>query len=83
MYIKLCDRCGRKTDNQPAFLVPVAKESNNATTQVNGQWFGKPITLCNNCISDFENFRLTHERFNGRLVEEDNFEGKEKYQIKF
>jgi len=83
MYIKLCDRCGRKTDNKPAFLIPATKGANNGTLQVNGEWFGEPVTLCNNCLIDFEDFRLNHENFNRCLTEEDNFEGKKRCQIKF
>ena len=79
MYIKLCDRCGRKTDNKPAFLIP----DKSGSLQVNGEWFGEPVILCNNCLIDFEDFRVNHENFNRCLTEENNFEGKKRCQIKF
>ncbi len=78
MYIKLCDRCGRKTDNKPAFLLLATKGANNGIVQVGGEWFGESVTLCNNCLIDFEDFRLNHENFNKYLTEEDNFENKGK-----
>ncbi len=81
MYIKLCDRCGRKTNNKPAFLIPT--KTNNGSLQINGEWFGEPVILCNNCLIDFEDFLYDHESFNKHLTEEDNFEGKERCQIKF
>lgn len=71
MYIKLCDRCGRVTNNGPAFLLPTDKE--HGTYQYNGTWFGdKGVVLCNNCLDDFEKFRTEHEIFNrnGRLIYE-------------
>ena len=78
MYIKFCDRCGRKTDNKPAFLLPT---KNGGSYQVNGQWFGEPIILCNNCLIDFEDFRVKHESFNKQFIEEDNFKEKERCRI--
>lgn len=66
MYIKLCDRCGRVTKNGPAFLLP---DYENGHYQFNGVWFGdNGVTLCNNCLDDFENFRTEHERFNNTFT---------------
>lgn len=80
MYIQLCDRCGRKTKNGPAFLLPT--DPGQGSLQVNGVWFGRDtVTLCNNCLIDFEDFRVKHESFNKQFVEEGNFEGKERCQI--
>ena len=80
MYIRLCDRCGRKTNNKAAFATSVNRE--NGTVMIDGVWFGETIVLCNNCLKDFEDFRYNHERFNKHLTEEDNFEGKERCRIK-
>lgn len=79
MYIKVCDRCGRKTNNKTTFFLL----SDSGSIQIYEGQFGEPITLCNNCLIDFEDFRYNHERFNKQLTEEDNFEGKERCQIKF
>ena len=79
MYVQLCDRCRRKTNNKPAFLMPVSKD--DGYYQVGGVWFGDPIILCNNCLFEFNEFRCKHENFNLRFVEEDNFDGKEKIKI--
>lgn len=82
MYIKLCDRCGRVTENGPAFLLPSDRE--HGSYQVNGTWFGdKAVCLCNNCLDDFEKFRTEHEVFNhdGRLIHERD-KNLEKYSIK-
>lgn len=79
MEIIVCDRCGRKTKNGPAFI-PQDKAGNY---RIENYYFGKPVILCNNCLIDFEDFRLNHESFNRYLTEEDNFEGKERCQIKF
>ena len=79
MEIIVCDRCGRKTKNGPAFL----PREQNGLYHVESCYFGKPVILCNNCLIDFEDFRLNHESFNKCLTEEDNFEGKERCQIKF
>lgn len=63
MYIKLCDRCGRVTQNRVAFLLPSKNPS--GSYQFNGVWFGdNGITLCNNCLEDFEKFRVEHDNFN-------------------
>ena len=79
MYIQICDRCGRKTNNTPAFLLPVTKEK--GSYQVNRAWL-EPVVLCNNCLHEFNDFlRFVHERFNTSYIEEDNFEEKEKCQI--
>lgn len=70
MYVQLCDRCGRKTKNGPAFLLP-EKSSLTGSYQINGTWFdSKTICLCNNCLEDFETFRTVHERFNTFFEEE-------------
>ena len=67
MYIKLCDRCGRVTKNRVAFLLP--NEPGTGCYQFDGVWFGNNgITLCNNCLDDFENFRTEHERFNNTFT---------------
>ena len=64
MYIKLCDRCGRVTENRVNFLLP-NKNQTTGSLQFNGVWFGdEGITLCNNCLDDFEKFRTEHESFN-------------------
>jgi len=73
MYIKLCDRCGRVTENRVAFLLPTKNPP--GTYQYNGVWFDdNGVTLCNNCLEDFEKFRIEHERFNNlnKLEYEDN-----------
>lgn len=68
MWIKICDRCGRKTKNNAAFLSPVSKEE--GSLNVDNTWFGKPIVLCNNCLEDFDKFRYNHHRFNTVFDEE-------------
>ena len=57
--------------------------SNSGSTQIYEGQFGEPITLCNNCLIDFEDFRYNHQSFNKQLTTEDDFEGKERCQIKF
>ena len=79
MEIIVCDRCGRKTKNGPAFLL----QEKTGPYLVGTYRFGNPVILCNNCLIDFEDFRLNHKSFNKQLAIEDNFEGKEKCQIKF
>lgn len=79
MYIKLCDRCGRKTNNKTTFFFL----TDSGSTKIYEGQFGEPIILCNNCLIDFENFLYDHESFNKHLTGEDNFEGKERCQIKF
>ena len=65
MYIKLCDRCGRVTKNKVAFLLPSKDLSGVGAYQYNGVWFDdNGVTLCNNCLDDFEKFRTEHEVFN-------------------
>ena len=66
MYIQLCDRCGRKTNNKAAFATPADRE--NGTLMINGVWFGETVVLCNNCLRDFEDFRYNHERFNSNFI---------------
>ena len=66
MYIQLCDRCGRKTNNKPAFALPVDRD--HGSLMINNAWFGETITLCNNCLKDFEEFRYKHDRFNKNLT---------------
>lgn len=68
MTRNFCDRCGRETRNKAAFLVPCNKDY--ASIQVNGVWFGDPITLCKSCLDDFEKFRIEHQSFN-RILEKD------------
>ena len=82
MYIKLCDRCGRVTENGPAFLLPTDKE--HGTYQYDGIWFGdKAVCLCNNCLHDFEKFRTNHEIFNQPLkLTYELDKNLEKYNIK-
>ena len=63
MYIKLCDRCGRVTGNRAALLLP-SKIGEQGGYQYNGVWFGEGVTLCNNCLDDFEKFYTEHEVFN-------------------
>ena len=63
MYIKLCDRCGRVTQNGMAFLLPV--NAKDGTYQINGTWFGnKGMILCNNCSGVFETYLNFDEKFN-------------------
>ena len=69
MYIQLCDRCGRKTNNKAAFATPVKQE--DGTLMIGGVWFGQPVVLCNNCIKDFEEFRYMHDKFNSHFIEEE------------
>ena len=72
MYIKLCDRCGRVTENKVAFLLP-NKDQSDGSYYWGGVWFGNNgVCLCNNCLDDFEKFKTEHEVFNhdGRLVYE-------------
>ena len=64
MYIKLCDRCGRVTKNKIAFLLP-EEDQTTGSYQFNGTWFcDRGITLCNNCLEEFEKFRTEHNHFN-------------------
>ena len=70
MYIKFCDRCGRKTNNGLAFLIPTTREK--GTYSVDNTWFGEGICLCNNCLNEFDKWRVNHDRFNKNFVEEDN-----------
>jgi hypothetical protein len=72
MYIKICDRCGRKTKNGPAFLVPTNEEHGHYHLQ--GTWFGEPIVLCNNCLMDFDEFKHTHSNHNFCIEEEESIE---------
>lgn len=67
MYIKVCDRCGKQTNNKPAFLTPTDEE--NGSLHINGQWFGNDITLCDECLKDFDNFRYNHKKFKIKWVE--------------
>ena len=67
MYIKLCDRCGRPTNNNAAILTPSTKE--NGSLHIGGTWFGNDITLCDDCIEDFENFMKNHKHFTIEWVE--------------
>jgi hypothetical protein len=67
MEIILCDRCGRKTKNGPAFLLP-----DKDGIVMFGKPFGTPIVLCNNCLKDFDTFRLEHDRFNTFITIEDS-----------
>lgn len=69
MKIIVCDRCGRKTKNGPAFL----PQEKTGPFLIESYRFGDPVILCNNCLIDFQSFRLNHESFNKHLVEEDNF----------
>ena len=41
MYIKICDRCGKQTNNKPAFLIPVDRE--NGSLNIGGVWFGEDV----------------------------------------
>lgn len=68
MYIKVCDRCGRVTKNKATFLLPTSKE--NGSYFIDNTWFGEPITLCNNCLKEFDDFRYNHNNFNKNLTEE-------------
>lgn len=68
MYIQLCDRCGVQTENKPAFLLPVTEDK--GSYRVENQWFGNPITLYNDCLKDFDDFRYKHKFFRIHFVEE-------------
>ena len=61
MYIKICDRCGQQTTNKPSFLLPTIEEK--GSYRVDNQWFGEPICLCDECINDFEDFRINHKYY--------------------
>ena len=67
MYIKVCDRCGKQTNNKPAFFTPTNEE--NGSLQIGGQWFGNDVTLCDECLKDFDNFRYNHKKFKIEWVE--------------
>lgn len=70
MYIQLCDRCGTQTKNKPAFLTPVS--SDKGSYNVNGEWFGDPIVLCDECLKDFDDFRWRHKKYKINFVEVNN-----------
>ena len=70
MYIQLCDRCHKKTDNGPAFLTPSFNGDGNY--QIQGVWFGDPVVLCDNCLEDFENFKHIHKYFEIEWIESKN-----------
>lgn len=72
MYIKICDICGRRTKNGPAFLVPTDRQ--HGSYQVDGAWFGEPIVLCNNCLMDFDEFRCTSSGHNHFMEAEESIE---------
>ena len=61
MYIKVCDRCGRQTNNGPAFLLPTTVK--NGTYQIGGVWFGEDVVLCDDCLKDFKDFQYNHDSF--------------------
>ena len=67
MYIKICDRCGRKTNNLPAYLLPSTKETGGYC--VDKQWFGKPVCLCDECLEEFKIFQ-TRKKFHWEYTEE-------------
>lgn len=67
MYIKLCDRCGRNTNNLPAYLLPSTKET--GAYCVDKQWFGKPVCLCDECLKEFRIFQ-TRKKFHWEYTEE-------------
>ena len=70
MYKKFCDRCGRVTKNKYAFLLPVEKDKGSYV--VDGVVFGNNgVDLCNNCLREFDNFRIEHLKYNTILDEED------------
>lgn len=69
MYVKFCDRCGRKTNNGLAFLIPTTEQKGHY--RVDNTWFGEEICLCNNCLNEFDKWRVDHDRFNKNFVEED------------
>ena len=66
MVKNFCDRCGRITKNSPTCLLSCSPE--HGIFQCNGVWYGEPITLCNYCLKDFEDFRVNHETFNKELM---------------
>lgn len=69
MYIKVCDRCGRTTENGPAFFDP---------DKYGIMPFGSPVILCNNCLIEFNEFRYSHLDYNSSLKQEDSKEYLEK-----
>lgn len=71
MKRQFCDRCGRLTGNDAAFLLPASKNIER-NYNVNGTWFGdNAIVLCDYCMDDFQRFRTEHDHFNTKL-ESDN-----------
>lgn len=67
MYIKVCDRCGKQTNNKPAFLEPVPRDKGSLC--IDNEWFGEPVCLCDGCMEDFDNFRWKHKRYALEFVE--------------
>ena len=70
MYIKLCDRCGKQTSNGPAFLVPTSEEQ--GSYHIDKTWFGESVCLCEECLTDFNNFRYNHKKYRINFIEEIN-----------
>ena len=70
MYIQLCDRCGKRTENNVAFLLPTTEDK--GSYRVNNTWFGEPICLCDECLADFNYFRYNHKKFHWQYIEETN-----------
>lgn len=74
MRRQFCDRCGRLTGNDAAFLLP-ADNPNDHNCYVKSTWFGHyTVTLCDYCLDDFERFRVEHDNFNTKLESDIDWE---------
>ena len=69
MWVQFCDRCGKKTTNKAAFLLPIENQAtSNYSYLCNSTKFGgDTVTLCNDCLEDFKKFRYEHSRYNRDL----------------
>ena len=74
MQITLCDRCRKVTKNSCAFLLPIKNQAGALYSySVNGIKFDEDvIILCNDCLKDFEDFRVNHLTYNHDLDKEGN-----------
>lgn len=67
MWVQFCDRCGKRTNNRAAFLLPITDE-NDYEYSCNGTKFGSnTVTLCDECLDEFKKFRYNHEKYNTEL----------------
>lgn len=74
MQITLCDRCGKVTKNSYAFLLPIKNQASASYSySINGTKFNEDtVILCNDCLKDFEDFRIHHLSYNKNLDKEGN-----------